>query len=219
MLGSPCLPFALCLPSWAFTTCSVLLISLTHGFRIIGLYRPYHRTPIRLAELSLDQYGVSVSPNPVMRKPRLNLKLSMTGRISVQPETSLTSKMSAGFELEGGLEVGFLWWPTFLLNRLQCRDLGHGRRLIMLLPPEMEPARERRIQSALIYQCWRRRNCECLFPTCSDQRHQHFDHWTNARICQGDNQSSAAPDYIPFLFSSNYTSKFQSPHFIRSPKK
>lgn len=43
-----------------------------------------------------------------MRKLRLNLKLSMTGRISVQPETSLTSKMSVGFELEGGLEVGFL---------------------------------------------------------------------------------------------------------------
>ena len=62
---------------------------------------------IRLAELSLDQYGVSVSPKPIMRKPRLNLKLSMTGRISVQPETSLTSKMSVGFELQGGLEVGF----------------------------------------------------------------------------------------------------------------
>lgn len=98
------------------------------------------QNPIRLAELSLDQYGVSVSPKPIMRKPRLNLKLSMTGRISVQPKTSLTSKMSVGFELEGGLEVGFLWWPTFLLNRLQCWDLGHGRCLIMLLPPEMELA-------------------------------------------------------------------------------
>lgn len=96
--------------------------------------------PIRLAELSLDQYGVSVSLKPIMRKPRLHLKPSMTGRISVQPETSLTSKMSVGFELEGGLEVGFLSWPTFLLNWLQCRDLGHGQCLIMLLPPEMELA-------------------------------------------------------------------------------
>lgn len=66
------------------------------------------QNPIRLAELSLDQYGVSVSLKPIMRKLRLNLKLSMTGRISVQPKTSLTSKMSVGFELEGGLEVGFL---------------------------------------------------------------------------------------------------------------
>lgn len=44
-----------------------------------------------------------------MRKPRLNLKLSMTGRISVQPETSLTSKdvcwIRAGGGFGGGLSV------------------------------------------------------------------------------------------------------------------
>lgn len=126
------------------------LLSFHHLLCAVNISKPRIQDPwfpqallqyaIRLAVLSLDQYGVSVSPKPIMRKLRLNLKLSMTGRISVQPKMSLTSKMSVGFEPEGGLEVGFLWWPTFLLNRLQCRDLGHGRCLIMLLPPEMELA-------------------------------------------------------------------------------
>lgn len=94
------------------------LLSFHHLLCAVNISKPRIQDPwfpqallqyaIRLAVLSLDQYGVSVSPKPIMRKLRLNLKLSMTGRISVQPKMSLTSKMSVGFEPEGGLEVGFL---------------------------------------------------------------------------------------------------------------
>lgn len=76
------------------------LLSFHHLHHAINIHNPWIQNhwflqallqnPIRLAELSLDQYGVSVSPEPIMRKTRLNLKLSMTGRISVQPKTSLT---------------------------------------------------------------------------------------------------------------------------------
>ena len=106
---APVLSLSLLSPFWTFPSplalCSVNIPNpwiQDHWFLQALL-----QNPIRLAELSLDQYGVSVSPKPIMRKPRLNLKLSMTGRISVQPETPHTSKMSAGFQLGGGFGGGF----------------------------------------------------------------------------------------------------------------
>lgn len=111
-------------------------------------------------------WGLSICKTNNEKTPRLNLKLGVTGRISVQPETSSAAKMSVEFELQG-VELGFYIMTYIALEVDAARwtqNMGDAAAL---------KRKQQDSVSTNLPQLWERKTIKRLLSVCSGQLQQH----------------------------------------------